>query len=384
MRFFVFLFLVMTLTISPSQSLFAKTIQLMSYNVENLFDCQHDVENKIDKLDWTFLPKNTPGKNEACQKEKSKHHKKECLATDWTSSKLEIKLLQIAEVVTKERSRPDFLGVVEVENSHVVGLLAKKLGYESFEITESPDARGVDVALLYNPNKMIRKISKTEHIVPVEYATRNILEVEFLIDEKYPLTLFVNHWPSLANPDSWRVKAAEILLKRSQEIMAKNPQMSIIAMGDFNTIDDNSPHPFNTILFKDHFFADVSQVFQEDKSIDELSKKKMAAGTYYYAPKGQWNQLDHFFVNKNLLTGNSLKLIPKSFEIYAPTFIIHELKKKDYNSEGRNIKKVLSPQRYNFESVSKNDAGFSDHFPILVKLEYPDLISHKKKVKNQK
>jgi endonuclease/exonuclease/phosphatase family metal-dependent hydrolase len=182
---------------------------------------------------------------------------------------------------------PDFLGLVEVENSAVAEKLAKKLGYQHFEITSSPDERGIDVVLMYKNSSNIKKISRAEHIVPVDYATRNILEVEFLIDHKYPLTLFVNHWPSLANPDSWRVKAAEVLRLRSLEILKKNPQMNILCMGDFNTIDDNDPHPFKTVLYKDNLFSDVEEAFNADKTIDKKVKNKIPLGTYYFSPKDQ-------------------------------------------------------------------------------------------------
>ncbi len=352
----------------------AGTLQVMSYNVENLFDASHDEG----KNDWTFLPKDAPGKNEACQKEKNKHYRKECLDADWTQTKVDLKISQIKEVVTKDRPLPDFLGLVEVENPKVVGLLAKKLGFENFEMTESPDERGVDVALLYKTSKDIKKISQKEHVVPVDYATRNILEVEFLIANKYPLTIFVNHWPSLANPDSWRVKAAEILFNRSQEILKKNPEMRILAMGDFNTVDDNNPHPFKTVLYKNNFFSDVEDAFLSNKQIDEKIKKSKAPGTYYFAPKDQWNSLDHFFANQMLMEGKGLNLNLKSFEIYSPAFISFDLHKKIYSEGEKNVKIVIAPKRFNPNGTSEATIGFSDHFPILVKLDYPDSVIEKK------
>ena len=240
----------------------AKSVQVMSYNVENLFDANHD-EGKID---WSFLPKDYPGKKEACAKEKSKYRRQECFDADWTEEKVEMKLAQIVDIISKDRpSTPEFLALIEVENPAVVGRLGKKMGYENLEMTTSPDNRGVDVALLYKTNPDIVKISKTEHVVPVDYPSRNILEVEFTVAGE-PLTIFVNHWPSLANPDSWRVKAAEVLANRVKEILAKNPNMSILAMGDFNTIDENNPHPFKTVLYKDNLFTDVSDTFKADKS----------------------------------------------------------------------------------------------------------------------
>lgn len=349
----------------------AKSLQVMSYNVENLFDAKHDVENGKDKKDWAFLPKDSPLKKEACNKEKSRHRRKECLDTDWNNTKVELKISQIHDVVLKENALPDFLALVEVENSNVVGQLAKKLGYTNFEITDSPDERGVDVALLYKTTKEIKKISRTEHVVAVDYPTRNILEVEFLIDNIYPLTIFVNHWPSLANPDSWRVKAAEVLATRTKEIMAKNPSMSIMAMGDFNTIDDNDPHPFKTVLYKDNLFQDVTN-------------KQKVPGTYYYAPKDQWNSLDHFFTNKVLADGKDLEISIKSFEIYSPTFITEEIKKKIHLGEELSIKLVTAPKRFNPEAITKETIGYSDHFPIMVKLEYPDVVIKKTANKKKK
>lgn len=167
----------------------AKSVEIMSYNVENLFDAKHDEG----KNDWSFLPKDAPGKQECLRKRKSKYRRNECYDADWTEEKVEMKLAQIVDVITKERKTlPDFLGLIEVENGEIVGRLAKKLGYENVEITSSPDFRGVDVALLYKTSASIKKISRAEHVVPVDYPSRNILEVEFTIDG-HPLTLFVNH-----------------------------------------------------------------------------------------------------------------------------------------------------------------------------------------------
>ena len=363
MKLIISLFIFSVLTTAQ-----ARTLQVMSYNVENLFDSVHDTGKK----DWTFLPRDTPGKQEACNAEKSKHRRKECLEVDWTESRLGFKISQIADVVTKDRALPDFLGIVEIENSNVAQKLAKKLGYSEFEITNSPDERGVDVALFYKKENDIKKISRAEYIVPVEYPPRNILEVEFLIAGKYPLTLFVNHWPSLANPDSWRVKAAEVLVNRMNEILKKNPQMAFLAMGDFNTIDEGSPHPFKTVLMKDNFLIDVNQAFQEEKGIDEKIKKDRPQGTYYYPPKNQWNYLDHFFVNKNLFEGKDLKIDLKSYEIYSPEFMTFELENFTYVGGNKTPIKIRVAKRFEPNANSKEEIGFSDHFPILVKLDFPE------------
>jgi predicted extracellular nuclease len=347
----------------------AKSVEIMSYNVENLFDAKHDEG----KNDWSFLPKDAPGKKEACAKEKSKYRRNECYDADWTEEKVEMKLAQIVDVITKERKTlPDFLGLIEVENGEVVGRLAKKLGYENVEITSSPDFRGVDVALLYKTSANIKKISRAEHLVPVDYPSRNILEVEFTIDG-HPLTLFVNHWPSLANPDSWRIKAAEVLANRTKEILAKNPKMGIMAMGDFNTIDSNDPHPFKTVLFKDNLFTDAVVAFKEDKAVSDEAKKKLPEGSYYFPPKEQWNYLDHIFYTSALKDGTSgLTVDVPSFEVYLPSFALKELKRKAGTEDEKNHVVKMVPNRFNTEAKSRAEMGFSDHFAVVLKLNYPD------------
>ena len=346
----------------------AKSVQIMSYNVENLFDAKHDEG----KNDWSFLPKDAPGKKEACAKEKSKYRRNECYDADWTEEKVEMKLAQIVDVITKERQgTADFLGLIEVENGEVVGRLAKKLGYENMEITSSPDFRGVDVALLYKTNAEIKKISRAEHVVPVDYPSRNILEVEFTVGG-HPLTIFVNHWPSLANPDSWRIKAAEVLANRTKEILAKNPKMSIVAVGDFNTIDTNNPHPFKTVLFKDNLFIDAVEAFKADKSVSEDVKKKLPEGTYYFPPKDQWNHLDHIFYTSELVNGSGLKVYLSSFEIYLPSFALKEMKKGLGSEDEKDRKIFMVPNRFNTEAKTRDKMGFSDHFAVVVKLNYPD------------
>lgn len=355
----------------------AGTLEIMSYNVENLFDSTHD-EGKVD---WSFLPKDTPGKKEACAKERSKYRRQECLEADWTQKKVEMKLQQIVDVITKERKgTPDILGLIEVENPNVVGQLAKKLGYEHFEMTTSPDNRGVDVALLYKENTIIKKISKTEHHVAVDYPSRNILEVAFTINGS-PLTVFVNHWPSLANPDSWRIKAAEVLANRTKEIAKTNKEMSFIAIGDFNTIPENNPHPFKTVIHKDNLYLDTAESFLASKDVSDEAKKKLSKGTYYFAPKDQWNMLDRIFYSQNLIDGKELEIDIKTFEIYLPEFALKEQKRLGETKpklggyeldDDLNMKVFKVPLRFNSDAKVQSKMGFSDHFAVVVKLNFPD------------
>ena len=379
MRAMLLLFVV--LVAQNVQNVEAKTIEVMSYNVENLFDSEHDEG----KSDWSFLPKNYPGKKEACKKENSKYRREECLAADWTAVKVGWKVNQIVDVVKKERNTtPDILALVEVENPIVVGMVAKALGYANFEMTTSPDNRGVDVALLYKSAADVKKISHKEHIVAVDYPTRNILEVEFLIGN-YPLTIFVNHWPSLANPDSWRIKAAEVLANRTIDIAKTNGNMNFIAVGDFNTIPENNPHPFKTVIHKNDLYLDTAETFLADKTISEEAKKKLSPGSYYYPAKNQWNMLDRIFFSKNLKDNKGLEILISSFEIYLPDFALTE-KKVGFRSDKKrkeggyemddeeDFRIIKVPKRFNSSAKSQSDMGYSDHFTVRVKLNIPEVI----------
>jgi endonuclease/exonuclease/phosphatase family metal-dependent hydrolase len=342
----------------------------MSYNVENLFDTDHDNE----KDDWTFLPNSTKGKKEKCEKISYKRYRKACFDTDWTNKRLELKLKQIKDVLTRERKElPDILALQEIENANVIGKLAKLLGYKKYEVSNSPDKRGVDVAILYRPESGLKMVSRKEHILSGEYfkkkPSRNILEVEFLVDGKQPLTVFANHWPSLGNPNETRVAAAKSLRDRTAQILKANSNHHIMALGDFNTIDRGEPHPFSEVLLKGGHLTGVHETYMQDKTVSAEAKKKMSKGTYFYIRGNTWNLLDRIFVSKNLLDKKGAEVVLDSYQIYAPSFITRTF---EYNRKGdKNFGKKVHgmPRDYDFAKDSAKEAGYSDHFPVLVKLK---------------
>ncbi len=350
----------------------AGTLEIMSYNVENLFDTSHDVVNGKDKEDYTFLPKSDPKKSGGCKAENSKSRRAECFDLDWTDEKLQIKLSQIKTAVEAERTQmPNILALVEVENKNVVQRLADKLGYKRVEITESPDERGVDVALIFNETKELKQISRNELVVELSHATRNILEAEFLVNGKYPLTIFVNHWPSLANPDSFRVKAAEVLIGRIKELQAKNKEMSFIAVGDFNTIPSNNPHPFDTVLLKDGVMLDLHHGFMNDASVSAEVKGALPKGSYFYPKNKEWNLLDHIFYSANLNDKKDLDLEISSYRIHAPKVVMREwtIGKHD---DPKTFKPFFVPMSYKHEEMNLSKVGFSDHLALYASLKFPD------------
>lgn len=346
-------------------------IEVMVYNVENLFDTVHTIEDGVEKDDWTFLAKGTPGKKEACNKIGYHRYRKACFDTDWNETLLNMKLDQIKEVLTRGRKLPDILGLVEIEGPVVVGQLAKKLGYKEFHASQSPDKRGIDLAILFNPSKDLKLVSKREHEVKdVKKATRDIFEVELKVGGNN-LHLFVNHWPSQGNPPSDRVAAAKVLDNRVREIKKKNPDHAIMSLGDFNTIPIDNPHPFHSVIMRDGLLKDVHTMYKRDRTIDWKLKNAQPPGTYFYYREMAWNVLDRIFVDESLIDGKGMDIILSSYQIYAPTFITTTYEytgKKAGYFKGSTIRRI--PKRYNHSSKTKRDAGYSDHFPVLIKLKF--------------
>ena len=111
---------------------FAQQIRfrVVSWNVENLFDIHHDSL----KNDREFLP------------DALRH---------WNYTRYKKKLTDMARVITAvgEWEPPALVGLCEVENDTVLRDLTrrsplKELNYR-YVMTDSPDLRGIDVALLY-------------------------------------------------------------------------------------------------------------------------------------------------------------------------------------------------------------------------------------------
>lgn len=371
----VLLFLTIVVACAQIDKVQSKSLEIMVYNVENLFDAQHDQG----KNDFTFLPKKFPGKLNECKKINYHKYRKECESLDWNNEKVLLKLNQIKKVVDeamKDRNKsqlPDIFALVEIENAKVVSELSKKLGYQDFVVSDSPDKRGVDLALLYNSKKM-KLIKKEEIVLKDKYfekkPTRNILVVQLKVDGKHDLFVMINHWPSLGNPTFTRLVAAKAVAEKIKSIKAKNKDANVLVVGDFNTIPENHPHPFHTHLFAENLLMDLHTKYKDDRKIPWHVKNKMPLGTYFYARGMSWNLLDRIFFDQNLADKKGMSLDHQTYEIFSRPFLTTSyLYQKDgeylTGSQVNNI-----PKRYDHKKTVPKEQGFSDHFPILVKLNY--------------
>jgi hypothetical protein len=350
-----------TLAQSSQQSTLSP-IKIMQYNVQNLFDAEHD----RGKEDYEFLPKNHNQK-EGCQ---SADPKSVCRSTDWTTFKLNLKLRQLKRVIDAQGTLPDVLVVEEVENEYVVGRLTSTLGFDSFVMTNSPDKRGIDVAILYREDRL-RFINHLVRRMDLNFDTRDLIVANFEAPGGEVLGIFGNHWPSQLNPDDKvRMAVAEEVRTFVDDASLKyGDRYHVILTGDFNTTETAKPDPFKEVILKKDWafkFTNVRKLYQQAGGRD------YPGGTFYYPRDKQWNEFDIFFASSNLTDGQGLDVMPESYKLNMPEFATKTVSSAAQLEAG--LKDVLGgkafriPMRYDVNSTDERTAGYSDHFGIVLKL----------------
>lgn len=264
------LFLLIALTISSAH---AAEFYIAGWNVENLFDIEDDPNVRGDE---DFTPNSRKR---------------------WTRERLQIKLNNLSDAIRKMNGGkgPDVLGLCEVENRKVVEMLRDKLAPlgRKYEIVhkDSPSDRGIDCALLYDATVFGLADSKF-HFVDAN-RTRDIVEARLHRDTG-DLFVFVNHWPSRRNPEGERLKAADVLRKRIDQILSADPMADIILVGDFNDEPDN-------VSLKDRLRAVASKDQLPPGALFDTTASLVAAnkGTYLY--ENRWELIDHIIISPGLL-----------------------------------------------------------------------------------
>jgi len=304
---------------------------VISYNVENLFDTVDDP--KIP--DEEFLPGS---------------EKK------WDDKAYQKKLNDLARVILEinPKELPEIVGLVEVENRTVLEDLVHTAQLKDrYNIIheESPDYRGIDVALIYRSDAF----QEIEHeVLPVvfpddpNFKTRDILYVTGKIRNK-TVHIFVNHWPSRIGGDDKtepkRVLAASVLKNKTDQILAIDPKARIIIMGDMND------EPANKSLQET---LAAGSPDSESKLVNLMFPDDVAGlGTYFYS--GNWNMLDNLVVSKPVIKGKGFKIENKKGYIFSNEWMIFT------NKNG-----AKTPNRTYVGN--KNVGGVSDHFPVYFKM----------------
>lgn len=317
-----------------------KSILVAFYNVENLFD----TEDEPEKEDGDFLP---GGKYQ------------------WTNEVYLQKLDNLAAAIhSMGKNGPDILGITEVENAMVMKDLVQmtELKGRGYEIVheESEDMRGIDVGFIYDPGIFQYKSHIAYDIdFPLEpdYTSRAVLVVNGKVG-KEDISVIVNHWPSryggAEESEERRLVLARKVREITTEILAKNPDNGILVMGDFNDDPNNRSlaEVMDATTVKDdlgsrEFYNPVGALHRPDDR-----------GTLTY--RGKWNLFDQILISKNLLDDGKGKLeyIEHTAGIHAPEFM---------QVGGDGPAKDMPRRAIYRDEFQKN--GFSDHFPVYVRLK---------------
>lgn len=315
-------------------------LRIVTYNVENLFDTKDD-PNKIDDdfLPWGMYK--------------------------WNQDRYNIKLKRIFKVLSNvsEWEYPGIIALTEVENRSVLEDLINATPFSESDYgiihEESPDARGIDVALLFR-RSLFRPISHENMLVSNKndstFKTRDILYVQGIVNKEDTLHFFVAHFPSRrggeAESEPKRVLAASILRAKCDSILIHQPLAKIIITGDFND-DPSNTSMQQTIRGK----ASLEEMQEGDFYNMMFPMYKKGYGTYKF--QSSWNMLDQFIISPALLDNES--------EVYST---IHSVSifQPDWLSVNDDANPGMKPSRT--YSGPNYLGGYSDHYPIYMDLYF--------------
>lgn len=294
---------------------YSEPIRVVSYNVENLFHPAKDSINGQAQNDteWTLEGERR-----------------------WSFTRYNRKTENIARVITNigQWSGVDIIGLCEIENAECLRRLSQVMRRDEYDFVhyESPDPRGIDVALLYKRERIDTISTKA---IRMPFPTRDILYVSAQVDKKDTLHLFICHLPSQlggkAESEWKRIAAKQLLQKEVDSILYTNTNAHIIIMGDMNT-----------------------KAIQDIKGLINKMMTLQADNQGTHKHQGQWTCLDQFYCSPAV---DSISEV----SVYNTEWIMEN----DDKYLG------LKPKRTYIGFHYQN--GFSDHLPIVMDINYKNL-----------
>lgn len=310
------------------------------YNVENLFDTERDT--------LIFDEDRTPEGRDR-----------------WTMERYEKKIMNIAKVLSEigadmSKTSPDIIGLCEVENIRVLQdlIFHPYLSHSNYGIVhfDSPDLRGIDVALLYKKEAFI-PVSFTSHrlrLVDLEddrKYTRDQLVVGGILDDEQ-IYFIVNHWPSRSGGEARsqpnRIAAAKLNKQIIDSVKRIEPNAKIISMGDFN--DDPTNDSFKKVLKTKGKTNDLeaNDLFNP---MEALHRKGMGSLAY----RDKWNLFDQIILTSQLVVPDRKTYSFWKAGIFNPPYLI--------DPQGQF-------KGYPLRTYAGGNyvGGYSDHFPVYLYL----------------
>jgi hypothetical protein len=305
------------------------------YNTENLFDTEDDPLTH----DEEFTPKGS---------------------SHWTQERYTTKLGQLAKAISWAGDElPILVGLGEVEHGSVVQDLANTAPLAAGDYAcihrESPDERGIDLALLVR--KAYATVLSSEGLtVPLDHdKTRDVLYVRLGLAGKEELHVFVNHWPSRREGEEVsapkRLMAAHVVRRKVDALLAADPQARIVIMGDLNDTptDASVQNGLRAAL-------DVS-----DHKEDLFDLVAMDHGRFpgSVSHDDHWNYFDQLIVSRGMLwpKGDGAWRALSAASLKDDRLIFHHPRYGD------------QPSRTFSSHDQYHPKGFSDHLPVVLRIE---------------
>jgi len=299
---------------------------VMFYNVENLFDTVDDTTRN----DEEFLPGVDRG---------------------WTAGRYHKKISAISRAIAAagEWELPSLIGLCEVENCEVVMDLAfgdlLSAGQYGVVHRNSPDLRGIDVALMYRKDHFT--IAEVRSWVPLRpdndpFLSRNLLYAKAVMDCD-TLHVIVCHFPSrrggvLATQGA-REEMTQLLRVKTDSLLAVNADAAIIVMGDFNAVPDDE---IMKNLTCGGLLVNVSARLASGEK-----------GTYRY--QGQWEVIDQILISSTMAEGSGpFHADPESVRVPDAPFLLAD----DPDYPGKKPYATYAGFRW--------AGGYSDHLPVVI------------------
>ncbi|MBQ7632393.1 MAG: endonuclease [Paludibacteraceae bacterium] len=287
-------------------------LRVVSYNVENLFYPERDSVNS----DSVFTPEGE---------------------RRWSYTRYYRKVENIARVLTVigEWDGVDIIGLQEVESRECVERICKRLrGDYGFVHYDSPDKRGIDVAMVYKKTRLdtIRseRLKVKGEREGEQLITRDILYVSGIVDKRDTIHFFVCHLPSQLGgkaESEWKRQCAKAVLQQAVDsILAVEETAKIVVMGDMNSAPKED-----------------LQGLRNKMKIERIKD----IGTHKY--KGRWTCLDQFYLSEGLDSISEMKIFDAEW-----------IQETDEKYLGLRPKRTYNGFRY--------QEGFSDHLPIVLNI----------------
>lgn len=283
----------------------AKEISIATYNVENLFDSNNDGSEYKEYVKGRY---------------------------GWNKKMADIKLKNTLQVI--KTINADIIALQEIENKTLMKTLANKLNYKYYSFAKpkkSPFGVGVLSKFLITEEKSFR--------VP-GVKTRDILHVKIKIENKQ-ISFWINHWPTQKSPYQSRITTLNTL----KDAILKHSEKEYIVLGDFNTALKE-----NSITSK--FLSNRCDIKSLYNPWYELPYKKR----YSYKFFGRKFAPDSIFLSKTMFDNTNFDYKRHSFKVVDFNFL-----KNKYDE----------PYRWQIDKKGKGKhlgKGYSDHFPLMLKI----------------